>query len=152
MTQGPSPRIATAVRSYAQGFATRWPAQRVRPEFPAFDPAAALDGGAPLLFTGEMIYPWMIEADPVLRPLREVAGLLAGRDAWPMLYDPIRLGANDVPVAAAVHFGGMYVDRDDSLRTAGQLAAESGRHHERCRRGTATDGRPARRGSQDGPG
>ena len=60
----------------------------------------------------------MIEADPVLRPLREVADLLADRDAWPMLYDPIRLGANDVPVAAAVYFGDMYVDRDDSLRTA----------------------------------
>ena len=103
---------------YAQGSATRWSAQRVRPEFPAFDPAVALDGDAPLLFTGEMIYPWMIEADPVLRPLREVAGLLAGRDAWPMLYDPIRLGANDVPVAAAVYFGDMYVDRDDSMRTA----------------------------------
>ena len=29
-----------------------------------------LDGDAPLYFTGEMIYPWMIDADPVLRPLR----------------------------------------------------------------------------------
>jgi len=103
---------------YAQGFATKWSAQRVRSEFPAFDPAAALGGDAPLLFTGEMIYPWMIEADPVLQPLGEVAGLLADRDAWPMLYDPVRLGANDVPVAAAVYFADMYVDRDDSLRTA----------------------------------
>jgi pimeloyl-ACP methyl ester carboxylesterase len=103
---------------YAQGFATKWSAQRVRSEFPAFDPAAALDGDAPLLFTGEMVYPWMIEADPVLQPLREVADLLADRDSWPMLYDPVRLGANDVPVAAAIYFGDMYVDRDDSLRTA----------------------------------
>ncbi len=103
---------------YAQGSATKWSAQRVRSEFPAFDPAAALDGDAPLLFTGEMVYPWMIDVDPVLQPLREVADLLADRDSWPMLYDAVRLGANEVPVAAAIYFGDMYVDRDDSLRTA----------------------------------
>jgi pimeloyl-ACP methyl ester carboxylesterase len=103
---------------YAQRFATKWSAQRVRSEFPAFDPAAALGGDAPLLFTGEMVYPWMIDADPVLQPLREVADLLADRDSWPMLYDPVRLGANEVPAAAAIYFGDMYVDRDDSLRTA----------------------------------
>ena len=103
---------------YAQGFATKWSAQRVRAEFPAFDPAVAVEGDDPLTFTGEMIYPWMTEHDPVLRPLREAADLLAERDDWPPLYDPVRLGANDVPVAAAVYFGDMYVDRDDSLRTA----------------------------------
>jgi pimeloyl-ACP methyl ester carboxylesterase len=102
---------------YAQGSATKWSAQRVRPEFPAFDPGPALDGSAPLLFTGEMIYPWMVKADPVLRPLRAAADLLAERDSWPPLYDPARLGGNDVPAAAAVYFADMYVDRDDSLRT-----------------------------------
>jgi pimeloyl-ACP methyl ester carboxylesterase len=106
---------------YAQGFATKWSAQRVRAEFGAFDPAAALDGDAPLLFTGEMIYPWMIGADPVLRPLREAADLLAERDSWPDLYDPARLARNDVPAAAAVYFADMYVDRDDSLRTAAAI-------------------------------
>jgi pimeloyl-ACP methyl ester carboxylesterase len=55
---------------YAQGPATRWAAQRVRAEFPAFDPARAVDGDAPLLFTGEMVYPWMLSADPALAPLR----------------------------------------------------------------------------------
>ena len=65
---------------YAQGAATRWSAQRVRAEFPEFDAAAAVDGDAPLLFTGEMIYPWMIDLDPALRPLREAADLLAERD------------------------------------------------------------------------
>jgi pimeloyl-ACP methyl ester carboxylesterase len=103
---------------YAQGTATRWSAQRVRAEFPAFDPAVAVEGDDPVTFTGEMIYPWMVEHDPVLQPLREAADLLAERDDWPLLYDPIRLGANDVPVAAAVYFGDMYVDRDDSLHTA----------------------------------
>ncbi len=103
---------------YAQGFATGWSAQRVRAEFPAFDPAVAVDGDDPLMFTGEMIYPWMVEHDPVLSPLREAANRLAERDTWPPLYDPVRLGANAVPVAAAIYFNDMYVDRDDSLRTA----------------------------------
>jgi pimeloyl-ACP methyl ester carboxylesterase len=106
---------------YAQGFATRWSAQRIRAEFGEFDAAAAIDGGAPLLFTGEMIYPWMVDADPVLRPLREAAGLLAERDDWPPLYDPSRLAANEVPVAAAVYYDDMYVDRDLSMRTAGAI-------------------------------
>jgi pimeloyl-ACP methyl ester carboxylesterase len=107
--------------SYAQGFATRWSAQRVRAEFAEFDPGPALDedqGDAPLLFTGEMIYPWMVDADPVLRPLREAADLLAERDDWPPLYDPSRLAANEVPVAAAVYYDDMYVNRELSMRTA----------------------------------
>ena len=65
-----------------------------------------------------MIYPWMIDADPVLRPLREAADILAERDDWPPLYDPVRLAANEVPVAAAVYYNDMYVDRELSMRTA----------------------------------
>jgi pimeloyl-ACP methyl ester carboxylesterase len=103
---------------YAQGSATRWAAQRVRAEFAEFDPGPAADGAAPLMFTGEMIYPWMIEADPVLRPLRETAGILAERDDWPPLYDPARLAGNEVPVAAAVYYSDMYVDREFSMQTA----------------------------------
>jgi pimeloyl-ACP methyl ester carboxylesterase len=98
---------------YAQGFATRWSAQRIRAEFGEFDP-----GRAPLYFTGEMIYPWMIDADPVLRPLREAADILAERDDWLPLYDPTRLAANEVPVAAAVYYNDMYVDRELSMQTA----------------------------------
>jgi pimeloyl-ACP methyl ester carboxylesterase len=118
----PSPLYAVLHEAcYAQGAATNWSAQRVRAEFPAFDPAVAVDGDDPLTFTGEMIYPWMTEHDPVLRPLREAADLLAAREAWPPLYDPVRLGANEVPVAAAIYFSDMYVDRDDSLRTAATI-------------------------------
>jgi pimeloyl-ACP methyl ester carboxylesterase len=104
--------------SYAQGFATRWSAQRIRAEFAEFDPDPAIDGAAPLYFTGEMIYPWMIDADPVLRPLRAAADILAERDDWPPLYDPTRLTANDVPAAAAVYYNDMYVDREFSMQTA----------------------------------
>jgi len=106
---------------YAQGTATRWAADRIMAEFPAFDPAAAVDGDITLLFTGEMIYPWMFETDPVLRPLRDVAEDLAARDSWPRLYDPARLAANDVPAAAAVYFDDMYVPRELSLPTAAAI-------------------------------
>jgi pimeloyl-ACP methyl ester carboxylesterase len=103
---------------YAQGAATRWSAQRIRAEFGEFDASAALDGTAPLLFTGEMIYPWMLDTDPALRPLREAAEILADRDDWPPLYDPARLAANDVPAAAAVYYDDMFVPRELSVPTA----------------------------------
>jgi histidine ammonia-lyase len=106
---------------YAQGAATRWAAQRVRAEFPAFDPAAAVDGDAPLLFTGEMVYPWMVDIDPALAPLREAAELLAQRDGWPPLYDPARLAATEVPVAAAVYHDDLYVPAPLALRTAAAI-------------------------------
>ncbi|MEC4020086.1 alpha/beta fold hydrolase [Streptomyces sp. H27-D2] len=97
---------------------TRWAAQRVRPEFPGFDVDRSLADGAPVHFTGEMIYPWMFETDPALRPLREAAEILAERKDWPDLYDPARLASNEVPVVAAVYHDDMYVDTADSLATA----------------------------------
>jgi pimeloyl-ACP methyl ester carboxylesterase len=106
---------------YAQGAATRWAADRIMAEFGEFDPAAAVDGDVTLLFTGEMIYPWMFETDPVLRPLRDAAEELAAWDSWPRLYDPARLAANDVPAAAAVYFDDMYVPRELSLPTAAAI-------------------------------
>jgi pimeloyl-ACP methyl ester carboxylesterase len=106
---------------YAQGAATRWSAQRILREFPELDPAAAIDGTGPLLFTGEMIYPWMVDSDPLLSPLREAANLLAERDDWPALYDPARLGANEVPAAAAVYYDDMYVPVEFSLATAARI-------------------------------
>jgi pimeloyl-ACP methyl ester carboxylesterase len=104
---------------YAQGQATRWSAQRIRAEYPEFGPGVS--GTDPLYFTGEMIYPWMIDGDPVLRPFRQAADILAERDGWPPLYDPSRLAANDVPVAAAVYYHDMYVDRELSMQTAAAI-------------------------------
>lgn len=104
---------------YAQdGRPTAWSAERVRAEFPRFDAERALAGDSPLLFTGETIHPWHFTADPALRPLRECADLLAARTDWPELYDPARLAANEVPVAAAVYHDDMYVDTAHSLETA----------------------------------
>lgn len=98
---------------YAQGSATNWAAERVLAEFPAFSPAAQV----PLL-TGEMVYRWYFETDPVLRPLEETARILAEHEDWEPLYDPAVLAANSVPVAAAVYTHDVYVDRDLSLETA----------------------------------
>ncbi|MFE1440369.1 alpha/beta fold hydrolase [Streptomyces sp. NPDC058739] len=97
---------------------TAWSAERVRAEFPQFDAAKTLTGDGPLLFTGETIHPWMFDCDPALRPLRETAALLAARTDWKPLYDPARLAANEVPVAAAVYHDDMYVDTAHSLQTA----------------------------------
>ncbi|MFI6402096.1 alpha/beta fold hydrolase [Streptomyces sp. NPDC050548] len=97
---------------------TAWSAERVRGEFPQFDAAKTLAGDGPLLFTGETIHPWMFDSDPALRPLRETAELLAARTDWQPLYDPARLAANEVPVAAAVYHDDMYVDAPHSLQTA----------------------------------
>src|SRR5690606_33703487 len=70
------------------------------------------------LFTGEMVYPWQFDEDPALVPLREPAQLLAEKADWPRLYDPGRLAANEVPVAAVVYVDDMFVPRELSLRTA----------------------------------
>lgn len=117
----PSPLYAILHEAcYAQGAAaTRWAAARVRSEFPEFefDPGS----GDPPLFTGEMIYPDLVAADPALAPLREAAGLLAERADWPPLYDPARLAASRVPAAAAVYYDDMYVPRELSVRTAAAI-------------------------------
>ncbi|MFF8941915.1 alpha/beta fold hydrolase [Streptomyces sp. NPDC014864] len=97
---------------------TAWAAERVRAEFPQFDAAKALTGDGPVLFTGESVHPWMFDCDPALRPLRETAELLAAHTGWKPLYDPARLAANEVPVAAAVYHDDMYVDTAHALRTA----------------------------------
>ncbi|MGW2567138.1 alpha/beta fold hydrolase [Streptomyces sp. NPDC001537] len=97
---------------------TAWSAERVRAEFPQFDAAKTLAGDSPLLFTGESVHPWTFDCDPALRPLRETADLLAARTDWPPLYDPARLAANEVPVAAAIYHDDMYVDTAHALETA----------------------------------
>ncbi|GAA2193376.1 alpha/beta fold hydrolase [Streptomyces bangladeshensis] len=100
---------------------TAWAAERVRAEFPQFDAAKALAGDGLVLFTGETVHPWMFDADPALRPLRETAELLAARTDWGPLYDPARLAANEVPAAAAVYHDDMYVDTAHSLETAAAI-------------------------------
>jgi pimeloyl-ACP methyl ester carboxylesterase len=96
---------------WADGGATRWAAERMRPAAYAEDPT---------LFTGEHVFPWMFEEYGALAPLREAAALLAERE-WPRLYDPERLRANEVPVAAVIYAEDMYVERAFAEQTAAHV-------------------------------
>ncbi|MFG1622857.1 alpha/beta fold hydrolase [Kribbella sp. NPDC049227] len=93
--------------------ATAWAAEAERARRPEF-----AEDARPLLFTGEMMYPWMFEEIRGLRPFRAAVEVLAARPRWSELYDLERLAANDVPVAAAVYYDDMYVDSGLQLDTA----------------------------------
>ncbi|GAA2643325.1 alpha/beta fold hydrolase [Streptomyces lunalinharesii] len=104
---------------YGQGAGpTGWAAARTHAARPEFT-----EDADPLLLTGEMIYPWMFADVLGLRPFADAADLLARRTDWPALYDPARLAANTVPLAAAVYHDDMYVDAGLSLETAGKIGA-----------------------------
>ena len=93
---------------YADGGATRWSAERVMPA--RFREDATL-------FTGEHVFPWTLDDDAGLAPLREAADLLAERE-WPRLYDADVLASVDVPCAAAIYADDAYVHRSFSEETA----------------------------------
>lgn len=99
---------------YTQANASDWSAERLLGEFPDFNHS----DGSPVLFTGEMVYPWMMSVYPQLQPLKAAAELLAKKSDWPMLYDVEKLRQNRVPVAAAVYYDDMYVHREFSEETA----------------------------------
>ncbi len=99
---------------YTQQAASNWSAQRLLSEYPEF----SLERQDLILFTGEMIYPWMFDTYPQLRPLKQAAEIIAGDSTWPILYDVEKLKQNRVPVAAAVYFDDMYVHREFSEETA----------------------------------
>lgn len=96
--------------------ATRWAAQRELVNHPEFGPDKR-----PLLFTGEMMYPWMLDEIRSLRPFKAAAEALADLEEYPPIYDPSRLASNEVPLAAVVYFDDMYVDADLSLATAARI-------------------------------
>lgn len=99
---------------YCHGAASDWSAARVLSEFPEFE----ISPEHPVYFTGEMIYPWMFDEIGALKPLQKAAEILASEKDWPGLYDTAVLGHNQVPVAAAVYYDDMYVERELSERTA----------------------------------
>ena len=99
---------------YCQGAASHWSAERIRAEYSEFE----IRPGQPIFFTGEMIYPWMFEEYGRLRPLRDVAEVLARYDGWLRLYDLDVLRRNSVPCAAVMYYNDMYVERAYSEETA----------------------------------
>jgi pimeloyl-ACP methyl ester carboxylesterase len=102
---------------YCQEEASNWSAERIRGEYPEFSPQS----DQPLLFTGEMVYPWMFDEYPALQPLKEAADLLAAWDGWPRLYDAATLRVNEVPCAAVAYHNDMYVERTFSEETAADI-------------------------------
>ncbi|KAJ1443524.1 Peptidase S33 [Sesbania bispinosa] len=108
---------------YCQGSGSRWSAGRIRTEVEdKFDPIKAAREGRPVLFTGEMIFPWMFDEVHALKPFKEVAHILAEKKDWPPLYDAQVLNNNKVPVAAAVYYEDLYVNFKLSMETASQIA------------------------------
>lgn len=99
--------------AYCEGTASRWAAHRLLAEFREFE--------EPHIFTGEMIYPWMMDDYKYLVPMKEEAEILAAFDGWPALYDHDRLAKNSVPCAAAIYYDDMYVPRILSEKTAASI-------------------------------
>ena len=98
---------------YAQEFSTDWSACRILDEYPEFN----IENDE-LFFTGEMLYPWMLDSYKALKPLKGAANILAKKNDWPMLYSEKNLKDNQVSVAAAVYTNDMYVDREYSIELA----------------------------------
>jgi pimeloyl-ACP methyl ester carboxylesterase len=103
--------------AYSSGPATRWAGERARHA----DSRFAVDREPAPYFTGEAVFPWMLEELPPLRPLRDVAEVLAAHEGWPPLYDPVRLRANTVPVVGTVYWDDEYVERRMALETVALL-------------------------------
>ena len=99
---------------YAQNFSTEWSAFRVLEEYPIFK----YEINKKLIFTGEMLYPWMLDIYKSLSPFKKAAQILSEKNDWPILYKKEVLQKNQVPVAAAIYTNDMYVDRDFSIETS----------------------------------
>lgn len=92
---------------YADGAKTQWSAERVMPS----------DYDSPEMLTGEHVFSWMFREFGALIPLKEAAEILAEHE-WPRLYDAEVLRSNEVPCAAAIYLGDMYVESRYSIETA----------------------------------
>ncbi|KAJ2344258.1 hypothetical protein GGF43_005493 [Coemansia sp. RSA 2618] len=107
------------------GNASRWAAHRVREtcfadefEYRWDRILQRSDPAAPVYFTGETVYPWMLDDYAELRRLKDVSLALAEYTGWGSLYDTDVLAANTVPVAAVSYYNDMFVDVGLSERTA----------------------------------
>ncbi|EFN50920.1 hypothetical protein CHLNCDRAFT_141711 [Chlorella variabilis] len=102
---------------YCQGAASNWETEFAKD----FDAVALANAGQPVMFTGEMVFPWMFEDFAALRPLKEAAEIVAGDADWPALYDVRRLEENSVPVATATYYEDMFVDFELGQQTASHI-------------------------------
>ncbi|KAI3931470.1 hypothetical protein MKW92_045046 [Papaver armeniacum] len=109
---------------YCQGAPSRWAAHRIRSEHESkFDAVKAAKEGRTVMFTGEMIFPWMFDEVHALRHFKDAAHLLADKKDWPSsLYNVTALKNNKVPVAAAVYHDDMFVNFKLAMETASQIS------------------------------
>jgi len=105
--------------------ASSWSASRVlnEPEFRDLFSPSTSDGDTqrPLYFSGEMVYPWFADDFASLGGFKKAAELLAAKADWPKLYDKDQLKDTKVPVAAAMFYDDMYVERLFSEETVSLL-------------------------------
>ncbi|KAI8982136.1 Alpha/Beta hydrolase protein [Mycotypha africana] len=104
---------------------SRWSAERILNEAPfskIFEwRLENLYDNRPIYFTGEMIYPFMLDDYAELRPLKNVANRLA-ETRWGQLYDiHVLNNLEGVQVAGVSYFDDMYVDRKLSEHTASEV-------------------------------
>lgn len=99
------------------GEASQWAAERVRKEFPELDASASARVGKRIYFTGEMVFPFMLDELASLRPFKAVGHAIAKTTDWDQLYSEEALKTCAVPAAAAVYYHDMYVDFDLSMET-----------------------------------
>ncbi|KAL4859014.1 Proton/sulfate cotransporter 2 [Chlorella vulgaris] len=102
---------------YCQGAASRWESEYAA----EFDAVARATSGQPVLFTGEMVFPWMFDEFAQLRNVKEAAEIVAYDADWPTLYNVQRLEENTVPVATATYYEDMFVDFELGQVTAGHI-------------------------------
>ena len=103
--------------AYSNGPSTRWAAERAR----LADSRFALDAQPAPCFTGEAVFPWMLEELAPLQPLCDAAEVLANHEGWAPLYDIARLRANRIPVVGTVYWADEYVERTMAVETVSLL-------------------------------
>ena len=96
---------------WADGGATQWAAQRVRPE--AYE-------REPELLYGEHMLASVYDDYAALHPLRDAAQALAEHQ-WPRLYDFDVLRSNQVPATAAIYADDLYVPMRYSSESARRI-------------------------------
>ncbi|KAJ7257038.1 alpha/beta-hydrolase [Mycena rebaudengoi] len=108
---------------YCQGRSAGWACSKVLRKYPKFlwqeMKAGAED--TPVYFTGEMVFPEMLDEFSNLRALKNVANMIAEYDGWPALYDPDQLARNTVKVTSATYYNDMYVDFNCAQETAERI-------------------------------
>lgn len=115
-----------AIYNHTPGLASNFAAHRVGRDLRSFqwlDDAAAYlvaqPHDQPLVFSGEMVFPFHFENCPELARIAAAARILAATTDWDEeLYDVAQLGRNEVPVYAASYIDDMYVDFGLARETA----------------------------------